>query len=129
MMASFSRKVRRTGKFVAASLAILSACFSIFSRLAQPARPGHLSTAVASGRKGPGAPLMSELGKFLVVFGAVIAVIGLLLWSGVGRSWIGRLPGDIHYQRGNLRIFFPIGTCLLISVVLSLLAWLFGGRR
>jgi hypothetical protein len=72
---------------------------------------------------------MSELGKFLVVLGAVIAAIGLLLWSGLGRSWIGRLPGDIHFRRGNLLISFPLVTCLLISIVLSLLAWLFGGRR
>ena len=72
---------------------------------------------------------MSELGKSLVILGVVIAVIGLLLWSGLGRSWIGRLPGDIHYRRGNFQVSFPLDTCLLISVVLSLLAWLFGGRR
>jgi hypothetical protein len=77
----------------------------------------------------PGAYIMSELGKFLVVLGTVIAVAGLLLWSRLGRSWIGRLRGDIHFRRGNLLISFPLVTCLLISIVLSLLAWLFGGRR
>ena len=72
---------------------------------------------------------MSELGKSLVILGVVIVVIGLLLWSGLGRSWIGRLPGDIHYRRGNFQVSFPLVTCLLISVVLSLFAWLLRGRR
>ena len=72
---------------------------------------------------------MSEIGKSLVILGVVIAVIGLLLWSGLGRSWFGRLPGDIHYRRGNFQVSFPLVTCLLISVILSLFAWLLGGRR
>ena len=68
---------------------------------------------------------MSELGKALVIIGLVIAAVGLLLWAGVGRGWFGRLPGDIHYSRGNFTFAFPIVTCLLISAVLTLLLWLF----
>ncbi len=68
---------------------------------------------------------MNEVGKFLVIVGLLIAAAGALLWSGIGRSWLGRLPGDIHYTRGNFGFYFPIVTCLLISVVLSLLMWLF----
>ena len=68
---------------------------------------------------------MSELGKLLVVFGLVIAGIGLLLWSGLGRNWLGRLPGDIHYSRGNFTFVFPVVTCILLSLVMSLLLWLF----
>ena len=68
---------------------------------------------------------MNEMGKFLVIAGAVIVVIGAILWSGIGRSWVGRLPGDIHYSRENVSFHFPIVTCLLISVVLSVVLWLF----
>jgi len=68
---------------------------------------------------------MNELGKFLTIAGLIIAVIGGLLWSGVGRGWLGRLPGDIHITRGNFSFYFPIVTCLIISAVLTLLMWLF----
>ena len=68
---------------------------------------------------------MPELGKFLVILGAVIIVLGLLLWSGVGTSWLGRLPGDIRIERGNSAFYFPIVTCIIISIVLSLILSLF----
>ena len=68
---------------------------------------------------------MSELGKMLVVVGLVIAVVGALLWAGVGKGWLGRLPGDIHYTRNNFTFHFPLVTCLLLSLLLSLVLWLF----
>ncbi|HXT10635.1 MAG TPA: DUF2905 domain-containing protein [Candidatus Angelobacter sp.] len=68
---------------------------------------------------------MPELGKFLVIAGLLMAAVGALLWSGFGRGWLGRLPGDIHYTRDNFSFHFPIVTCLLISLILSLLLWLF----
>jgi len=68
---------------------------------------------------------MNELGKVLVIVGIVIAVVGALLWSGIGKGWLGRLPGDIHYTRENFSIHFPIVTCLLISLILTLVMWLF----
>jgi hypothetical protein len=68
---------------------------------------------------------MNDLGKLLVVAGLAIAAVGALLWSGFGRGWLGRLPGDIHYSRDNFSFHFPIVTCLLVSVVLTLLMWLF----
>jgi len=68
---------------------------------------------------------VSELGKLLVIVGLVVAAVGALLWSGVGRGWIGRLPGDIHYSKGNFSFYFPIVTCILLSVILTLIAWLF----
>jgi uncharacterized protein YybS (DUF2232 family) len=63
---------------------------------------------------------MNDLGKFLVIVGVVIAGIGLLLWSGIGKGWFGRLPGDIHYTKGNFSFYFPVVTCILLSLVLSL---------
>ena len=68
---------------------------------------------------------MNEIGKVLFVAGLVLAALGLLLWSGIGRNWFGRLPGDIEYAKGNFRFYFPIVTCLLLSLLLTLLLWLF----
>ena len=68
---------------------------------------------------------MNDLGKFLVIVGALIALAGALLWSGLGRGWLGRLPGDIHYTRGNFHFYFPIVTCLLLSLLLTFILWLF----
>jgi DUF2905 family protein len=69
---------------------------------------------------------MSELGKFLVVVGLVIAAIGALLWTGFGRDWLGRLPGDIHYHspKGNFSFYFPFVTCVLLSLLITAILWL-----
>jgi hypothetical protein len=67
---------------------------------------------------------MNDLGKMLVILGLAVAAIGVLLWTGVGRGWLGRLPGDIHYSKGNFSFYFPIVTCLLVSVLLTLILWL-----
>ncbi|HZL41963.1 MAG TPA: DUF2905 domain-containing protein [Verrucomicrobiae bacterium] len=67
---------------------------------------------------------MSELGKLLVIVGIVITAAGILLWSGVGRGWLGRLPGDIHYTRGNFSFYFPVVTCVVLSLLLTFVLWL-----
>lgn len=67
---------------------------------------------------------MPELGKLLVIFGAIAIVAGALIWAGFG-NWIGRLPGDIRVERGNTGFYFPIVTCIVVSVVLTLLLSLF----
>lgn len=67
---------------------------------------------------------MHELGKFLVFGGVLMVIAGVLLWAGFGRTWLGRLPGDIHYSRGNVHFYFPIATCLILSAVLTLIMWL-----
>jgi uncharacterized protein YybS (DUF2232 family) len=68
---------------------------------------------------------MSDIGKWLVIFGLLIAMVGALLWSGIGKGWLGRLPGDIHYTKGNFSFHFPIMTCLLVSLILTVIVWLF----
>jgi len=68
---------------------------------------------------------MNEMGKFLVITGLMIAAVGALLWSGVGQGWLGRLPGDINYSKGDFSLHFPIVTCRLLSAILTLLLWLF----
>lgn len=67
---------------------------------------------------------MPELGKLFVVGGVLLVAIGVLLWTGFG-NWLGRLPGDVRIERGNSGFYFPIVTCIIISVVLSLLMSLF----
>jgi hypothetical protein len=66
-----------------------------------------------------------DLGRVLVVFGGATVVVGLLLWSGFGAGWLGRLPGDIRIERGSSTFYFPIVTCIVVSVVLTLIMSLF----
>ncbi len=68
---------------------------------------------------------MPELGKLLVVLGAMLVLLGLALWGGFGAGWLGRLPGDIRIERGQTAFYFPIVTCIILSIVLSLLFSLF----
>jgi hypothetical protein len=71
---------------------------------------------------------VNELGRVLVVLGLVVVALGVVLLL-VGRvPWIGRLPGDIHLQRGNWTFYFPLGTSILLSIVLTLVLWLIGRR-
>ena len=64
------------------------------------------------------------MGRSLVIIGLVLVAIGLL-WPLVGRLGLGHLPGDINIRGANGAFYFPITTCILISVALSLLWWLF----
>ena len=64
---------------------------------------------------------MRDLGKFIIILGLITTVIGLALWSGFMPRWLGRLPGDIRIERGNSVFYFPIVTCIIISIVLSLI--------
>ena len=68
---------------------------------------------------------MSDIGKILVVVGLGLVALGLLLWLGGKMNLpLGRLPGDIRVDRPNFKFYFPLTTCLLISVVLTLILWL-----
>ncbi|MGD0921363.1 MAG: DUF2905 domain-containing protein [Terriglobia bacterium] len=64
-----------------------------------------------------------QAGKFLIVAGIVLVVLGLLLMAGVKLSFLGRLPGDIAYKGRNVTFYFPIVTCLVVSVALTLVFW------
>jgi Protein of unknown function (DUF2905) len=68
-----------------------------------------------------------QLGKFLVVVGVVLVGLGLLLMAGSRFSFLGlgRLPGDVVYKGKNTTFYFPIVSCLILSVVLTLVFWLF----
>lgn len=62
--------------------------------------------------------------RFLIGLGIVV-LLGGLLWPLLSKIGIGRLPGDIAFQRGNVTFFFPLASSILLSVALSLILWLF----
>ena len=64
---------------------------------------------------------MPEIGKLLVIVGGLILVVGLYLSLGLRIPFLGKLPGDISIDRGNVHFYFPIVTCLLLSLVLTIL--------
>ncbi len=67
------------------------------------------------------------MGKILIVVGLAVVVAGLIIqFAPQAFSWFGKLPGDIRYERGNMKFFFPITTMILVSVGISLLLKLFG---
>jgi len=66
-----------------------------------------------------------ELGKYVVVIGVVVTLVGLVMWSGFAPKWLGRLPGDIRIEREHSAFYFPIVTCIILSIVLSLLLSIF----
>ncbi|MER2997705.1 DUF2905 domain-containing protein [Pontibacter populi] len=69
---------------------------------------------------------MQPAGKYIVIVGVIIVVVGLLIWfAGDKMNWFGNLPGDIKVEKKNVRIYFPITTMLLLSALLSLLLWVF----
>lgn len=74
--------------------------------------------------------MLEPLGRALTLLGLLVAALGLLLWLGPGLpSWLGRLPGDIRVERPGFRLYLPIATCLVLSVLLSLLLWILARWR
>jgi Protein of unknown function (DUF2905) len=69
------------------------------------------------------AAYLSAMQRWLITLGILLVVAGLL-WPLLQKLGFGRLPGDFVIERGNFRLYLPLGTCILISIVLSLLFWL-----
>jgi hypothetical protein len=68
---------------------------------------------------------VDSLGKVLVVAGLALAAVGVLVWFGFGKGRGGLLPGDISIERGEFRFYIPLVSCLVVSVVLTFIVWLF----
>lgn len=68
---------------------------------------------------------MAELGRSLVIAGVLLVVVGLAVW-GLGRGGFRGLPGDFRYETDHVRVYFPIVTCLVLSLLLSAAFWLGG---
>ncbi|MGZ4787192.1 MAG: DUF2905 domain-containing protein [Terriglobales bacterium] len=70
---------------------------------------------------------MTGLGKLLVVFGGVMVLLGLIVMlAGKANLPLGRLPGDIVYRGKHTSFYFPIVTCILLSILLSAILWIIG---
>ena len=72
---------------------------------------------------------MPELGKALVLLGAVLLVVGLLLLFAGRIPFLGRLPGDIVIKRQNFTFYFPLATSIILSLLISLILYLIGKFR
>ena len=68
---------------------------------------------------------MPDLGRVLIVLGLALAGVGLLLTVAGKIPWLGKLPGDIYYKSDHVTFYLPLATCLLVSIGLSLLFYLF----
>jgi hypothetical protein len=71
---------------------------------------------------------MNEIGKFLIIVGLLILVLGLLITFAGKIPFIGKLPGDIVIQKRNFVFYFPLGTSILLSIILSLIFYLLSRR-
>ena len=66
------------------------------------------------------------MGKLIILVGVILVIIGIIIsFAGTRFGWFGNLPGDLKIERENVRIYFPITTMIIISIVLSFLIWLF----
>jgi hypothetical protein len=64
-----------------------------------------------------------NVGPLIVIAGIAVVTVGILVWAG-GLSWFGRLPGDIRIERGNVRVYIPLVSMLLVSLAASLLLFI-----
>jgi hypothetical protein len=68
---------------------------------------------------------MNGLGRVLIITGFILVAMGVVLSLSPRIPWLGRLPGDIYIKKENFSFYFPIATSVLVSLILSLLLWLF----
>ena len=73
-------------------------------------------------------PGFDSIGKFLILFGGILLLVGILFLF-IGKiPFLGKLPGDLYFQKGRWGFYLPLTTCILISILLTLLFSLFGRR-
>ena len=71
--------------------------------------------------------MIRDAGRLLMVLGGILFLVGVAL-TAAGPLGLGRLPGDVLLRRGNFTFYFPLMTSILLSIVLTLLLWLFRGK-
>jgi hypothetical protein len=69
--------------------------------------------------------MLEGFGKTLIYIGIVLIIVGIVFSASGKIAWLGNLPGDIYIQRGRFTFYFPLATCLLISVIITLVLYLF----
>ncbi|MCE2391328.1 MAG: DUF2905 domain-containing protein [Proteobacteria bacterium] len=72
---------------------------------------------------------MRDAGRLLMILGVLLLAAGALAYWAPSLGWLGRLPGDIRIERPGMRFYFPIASCVVISVVLTLILHLIGRLR
>jgi hypothetical protein len=74
---------------------------------------------------------MFDIGKFLLMLGIAIALLGavIILFRNAGIPFLGKLPGDIIVQRKNFTFYFPIVTCIVLSIILSIILYFVSGKK
>ena len=68
------------------------------------------------------------IGKFLIILGMIIITVGGLFLLSGKISWLGKLPGDIIVQKKNFTFYFPLATSIILSILVTVIFWLFGKR-
>lgn len=68
------------------------------------------------------------MGRFLILTGVIVVVIGVLFLFLGKIPWLGKLPGDVVVQKKNFTFYFPLATSILISIIVTLFLWLMGRR-
>lgn len=71
---------------------------------------------------------MQHIGRFLILLGLIISAVGALLLLTGKFPWLGKLPGDILIQKKNFTLYFPLATSILISLIITLIFWIFGRK-
>jgi hypothetical protein len=71
---------------------------------------------------------VAEFGKILISIGLLLAILGVIFTFGNKLPFVGRLPGDIVVERKNYSFYFPVATCIIISVIMSSILWLFSKK-
>jgi len=69
-------------------------------------------------------PGLGSFGRLLVISGVVLVLVGLLFMLSGKIPWLGRLPGDIYIKKKSITFYFPLGTSILLSIILSFILWL-----
>jgi Protein of unknown function (DUF2905) len=69
--------------------------------------------------------MVEPFGKILIYIGILLVVVGVIFLFGAKLPWLGRLPGDLIIERGGSTFYFPLTTCILISVIISLVLYFF----
>ena len=72
--------------------------------------------------------MVTDFGKLFIFIGLLLVVIGFVFIIGNKIPFIGKLPGDIAIERRNFNFYFPITTCIIVSIILSLIFWLLGKK-
>ncbi|MCM8784107.1 MAG: DUF2905 domain-containing protein [Candidatus Omnitrophica bacterium] len=67
--------------------------------------------------------MISAFGRFLIFLGIVLFGLGIIFVLGERIPWLGKLPGDILIKKNNFSLYFPLATCLLLSILLSFILW------